>query len=150
MGFARPGFSRTGEFVSGNDRLVAGSRLLVSVCKGSECCDRGADALQAALSAGVTEEGLADRVRVARGGCWGLCNLGPNVVVRHDAAADAVEKNRFGGDATFAGKVGEYHYGAMTVERAQRVLVEHLRDGRPAGDLLTSADTRKTAVKLSK
>lgn len=120
------------------------------MCKGSECCDRGADALQTALSAGVAEEGLADRVRVTRGGCWGLCNLGPNVVVRHDAAADAVEKSRFGGDATFAGKIGEYHYGAMTVERAKRVLVEHLRDGRPAGDLLTSADARKTAVKLSK
>ena len=129
---------------------MAGSRLLVSVCKGSECCDRGADALHAALTRGVTQEGLEERVRVTRGGCWGLCNLGPNVVVRHDAAADAVEKSRFGGDATFAGKIGEYHYGAMTPEHAQRVLVEHLRDGRPAGDLLTSADARKTAVKLSK
>ena len=87
---------------------------------------------------------------MVRGGCWGLCNLGPNVVVREDAAADAVERSRFGGDATFAGKVGEYHYGSMTAERVQRVLNEHLREGRPAGDLLTSAEARKTAVKLSK
>lgn len=125
-------------------------RVLVSVCKGSECCDRGADRVHDELTKGVAALGLQEAVRVVRGGCWGLCNLGANIVVRHDAAAEAVEKNRFGGDATFAGKVGEYHYGSMTPERAKRVLEEHLRDGRPASDLLTSAEARKTAVKLSK
>lgn len=124
--------------------------MLVSVCKGSECCDRGAERLHQALADGVATRGLQESVRVVRGGCWGLCNLGPNVVVRHDAAAEAVEKSRFGGDATFAGRVGEYHYGSMTLERASRVLDEHLRDGRPASDLLTSVEARKTAVKLSK
>jgi (2Fe-2S) ferredoxin len=130
--------------------MIAGVRVLVSVCKGSECCDRGAERLHEDLTKGVAALHLEATVRVTRGGCWGLCNLGPNVVVRHDAAAEAVEKNRFGGDATFAGKVGEYHYGAMTPERVARVLEEHLRDGRPAADLLTSAEARKTAVKLSK
>lgn len=128
---------------------MAGLRVLVSVCKGSECCDRGADRLHDELAKGVIELGL-EGVRVVRGGCWGLCNLGPNIVVRHDAAGEAIEKNKFGGDATFAGKVGEYHYGSMSPERARRVLEEHLRDGRPAADLLTSADARKKAVKLSK
>jgi len=123
--------------------------VLVSVCKGSECCDRGAERLHEELATGVAKLGL-DGVRVVRGGCWGLCNLGPNVVIRRDAAADAIEKSRFGGDATFAGKVGEYHYGSLTPEKAKRILDEHLRDGRPASDLLTPAEARKTAVKLSK
>ena len=125
-------------------------RFLVSVCKGSECCDRGADALHRLLELGVAEEGIAAHVRVTRGGCWGLCNLGPNVVVRQDGAAEAIERNKFGADAAFAGKVGEYHYGGVTPERARRVLREHLRDGQAASDLASSAETRKTAVKLSK
>ena len=99
---------------------------------------------------GVAEEGIAAQVRVTRGGCWGLCNLGPNLVVRQDAAAAAIEKSKFGSDAAFAGKVGEYHYGAMTPDRVRRILREHLRDGTPAADLLTTAEARKTAVKLSK
>ena len=124
--------------------------MLVSVCKGSECCDRGADGLFDLLASGVGDAGLGARVKVTRGGCWGLCNLGPNIVVRHGAAADAVEGNRFGGDPSFAGKVGEYHYGAMDAERAARVLAEHLSRGTPASDLLTTVEDRKRAVKLSK
>ena len=133
-----------------DDGVVADRRILVSVCNGSECRDRGADALLTELGVCLPEQGVAGGVRVTRGGCWGLCNLGPNVVVRHDAAADAVEKSKFGSDATFAGKVGEYHYKTMTVEKARRVCEEHLRDGRPAADLLSTAEDRKTAVKLSK
>lgn len=122
----------------------------MSVCKGSECCDRGAEKLYELLQQGVAEECAPGTVRVTRGGCWGLCNLGPNVVVRQDAAADAIERNKFGSDAAFAGKVGEYHYGSLTPERARRILREHLRDGQAASDLASSAETRKTAVKLSR
>lgn len=129
---------------------AVGSRILVTVCKGSECRDRGADRLVADLAACLREYELDDRVRVVRGGCWGLCNLGANIVVRQDAAADAIEKNKFGGDATFAGKIGEYHYKSMTPESARRMCAEHLRDGRPSSDLLSTAEDRKSAVKLSK
>ena len=124
--------------------------LLVSICKGSECCARGADALFELIAREVEEGGAKDRVRVTRGGCWGLCNLGANVVVRQGTAALAVERNVFGGDASFAGKVGEYCYGGMTVETARRVVAEHLLGGTPARDLLLTAEMRLTAVKLSK
>src|SRR5512135_6711 len=98
--------------------------MLVSVCKGSECRARGADACFEELKKLAAPAGA--RVKVARGGCWGLCNLGANVVVRHDAAADAVEKNIFGGDASFAGKVGEFCYGSSTPESVARIADEHL------------------------
>jgi (2Fe-2S) ferredoxin len=130
--------------------MADGPRLLVSVCKGSECCARGAEALFEEIHRAVEAGGAEARVKVTRGGCWGLCNLGANVVVRQDAAALAVERNVFGGDASFAGKVGEYCYGGMTVEAAQRVVDEHLLGGRPARDLLLTAEMRLTAVKLSK
>lgn len=124
--------------------------VLVSVCKGSECCDRGADGLHEDLRARVAESGLGPRVRVTRGGCWGFCNLGPNVVVRHDAAAAAVERNTFGGDASFQGKVGEYHYAGVTAAAIERITAEHLAQGRAVTELLATPEQRKTAVKLSK
>lgn len=123
-------------------------RIVVAVCKGSECCDRGADALVGVIERAVKGEG--PRVRVTRGGCWGFCNLGANVVVREDAAALAVERNVFGGDASFTGRVGEYAYGACTAESVAKIAAEHLIAGRPVRELLLTAEARKTAVKLSK
>jgi hypothetical protein len=59
----------------------------VFVCEGRVCASNGA----AAVAAGLTDA-LASRcvgstdvpanARVRRGGCYGLCDLGPNVVVR--------------------------------------------------------------------
>ncbi len=121
--------------------------MLVSVCKGSECRARGADACFAELVRLCADE--KDRVKVTRGGCWGLCNLGANVVVRQGAAADAAERNVFG-DATFAGKVGEVCYGASTVESVGRIAREHLQQGAPVRELALTAEQRRTAVKLSK
>lgn len=125
-------------------------RVLVSVCKGSECCDRGADRLHELLQERVRAAGLGEGLRVTRGGCWGLCNLGPNVVVRQDAAVEAVERDAFGGDAAFHGKVGEYHYGAVTEAGVRRIVDEHLTGGAPVAEMLTSVEARRTAVKLSK
>jgi (2Fe-2S) ferredoxin len=123
--------------------------LLVSICRASECSARGADVLHQEIAAGVSKSGEGGRIAVARGGCWGLCNLGPNVVVRQDDAARAVEKSLFGHDATFAGKIGEYHYGACTREIARRIVDEHLLEGRPIRELLSDRATRATAKKLS-
>lgn len=130
--------------------MAALPRMLVSVCKGSECRDRGADELCERIRDAVEAAGADDRIKVTRGGCWGLCNLGANVVVRQDAAAAAVENNVFGGDASFAGRVGEFAYGAMTEQGADRVVAQHLLKGEPVRELLLTAEARKTAVKLSK
>src|SRR5579859_1015210 len=111
--------------------FVPALRLLVSVCKASECSDRGADRLFEEVRARVSESGIEDRVSVRRGGCWGLCNLGPNVVVRQGEAAAAVERDLFGHDGSFLGKVGEFHYGACTIESVRRIVAEHLLEGRP-------------------
>jgi len=124
--------------------------FLVSVCKGSECVARGSDALHAEAVACVKEQRLGDHVTVTRGGCWGLCNLGPNVVVRQDEAARAVEGALFGHDATFLGKVGEFHYGACAVETVQRIVREHLAEGHPIPELASDRALRATAKKLSK
>src|SRR5205814_4774239 len=55
--------------------------LLVAICKSSECSARGSDRLYEEIRTAVEAARVGDRVTVRRGGCWGLCNLGPNVVV---------------------------------------------------------------------
>lgn len=53
------------------------------VCQGRMCQGHGADALHRALQEyGDAHDGQSKRYRVLRGGCYGLCELCPNVVVR--------------------------------------------------------------------
>jgi (2Fe-2S) ferredoxin len=50
----------------------------VWVCQGRMCTANGSDA----VAARARELADLDRCRVLRGGCFGLCEIGPNVVVR--------------------------------------------------------------------
>ena len=62
---------------------------LISVCtnfreEGSCCAKRGSKEIVEALKEYVKKNGLKGRVRVARSGCLGLCELGPNIAVYPD------------------------------------------------------------------
>lgn len=48
------------------------------ICQGRMCTANGSDA----VAARAREIADLDRCRVLRGGCFGLCEIGPNVVVR--------------------------------------------------------------------
>ena len=55
----------------------------VSVCKGVDCRSRGSDAVWAVARQAAARLGLPpERCWLYRGGCYGLCQLGPNVVIR--------------------------------------------------------------------
>ncbi|HEY4222395.1 MAG TPA: (2Fe-2S) ferredoxin domain-containing protein [Myxococcota bacterium] len=57
----------------------------VWVCQGRMCTGNGSDAVaERARDQAASYDGgpHADRCRVLRGGCYGLCEIGPNVVVR--------------------------------------------------------------------
>ncbi len=59
---------------------------LISVCvnfreEGSCCAKRGSKEIVEALKDYVKKNGLKGRIRVARSGCLGLCEVGPNVAV---------------------------------------------------------------------
>ena len=63
----------------------------VFVCEGRVCTSNGAAVVAAGLTAALGERGdEASNARVRRGGCYGLCDLGPNVLVRRKAA-DAID-----------------------------------------------------------
>jgi (2Fe-2S) ferredoxin len=96
----------------------------VAVCKGPDCRAGGADQVYAALRARITEANLQGRCELYRGGCYGLCELGPNVVIREGTQRPKDPLSRE--DFQLTGEPGETHYGAMTEERAARVVEEHI------------------------
>jgi (2Fe-2S) ferredoxin len=83
----------------------------------------------AAAQAEVAKSGLGDRCRLERGGCYGLCNGGPNVVVRPDTGKnpDPFARDNY----RLTGAPGEVHYGATSVERMIAVLRQHIARGEP-------------------
>ncbi|MBI4178195.1 (2Fe-2S) ferredoxin domain-containing protein [bacterium] len=65
---------------------------LISVCtnfreEGSCCAKRGSKEIVESLKDHVKKSGLKGRVRVARSGCFGLCEMGPNIAVYPDGGA---------------------------------------------------------------
>lgn len=113
-------------------------RYRLAVCKGPDCRRNGADAVFATARtrvAGTPE--LAARCEVYRGGCYGFCHLGPNVVVREDVGRKRDPFSRE--DFQLMGWEGEVYYPGMTPEKMERVVAEHLGQDAPV-EALRSRD----------
>ena len=59
-------------------------RSQVLICGGTGCTSSGSKALIKEFEDRIAENGLADEVKVVRTGCFGLCALGPVVIVYPD------------------------------------------------------------------
>jgi (2Fe-2S) ferredoxin len=115
-------------------------RYRLAVCKGSDCRRGGSEAVFQAVRQAVAERRLQARCEVVRGGCYGLCHLGPNVVVREDTGR---KKDPFSPeDYQLMGWEGEVHYGHMTPERVQRVVEEHVEGGQLVAEFIPGAEPR--------
>jgi (2Fe-2S) ferredoxin len=109
-------------------------RYRLSVCKGVDCRANGSDAVFAAASEGVRSCGATERCEVYRGGCYGLCHLGPNVVVRDEVGAP---RDPFASeDFQLTYDPGETYYWKMTAEKITRVIQEHIGKGTRLDDLV--------------
>jgi len=106
----------------------------VSVCKGPDCRKGGADAVFQAAQDAVAGSDFQGRCVLYRGGCYGLCHLGPNVVVRQDVGRprDLLSKEDF----QLMGWPEETYYWAMTPQGMVRVLREHVGGGQPVAECL--------------
>lgn len=118
-------------------------RYRMAVCKGPDCRRGGSDAVFQAARAEVQERGLATRCEVYRGGCYGLCDRGPNVVVREDVGRKRDLLSRE--DYQLMGWPEEAYYGAMTPEKVRRVVAEHVVEGRPVEALFGSPEPEPEA-----
>ena len=83
-------------------------RSHVLVCGGTGCTSSGSPKIQAAFEAEIEKQGLSDEIKVVQTGCFGLCALGPVVIVYPDG--------------TF--------YSRVTEEDVAEITSEHLLKGR--------------------
>ncbi len=89
-------------------------RSHVMICGGTGCTASGSGPVAEAFEAEIDKAGLAGEVRVVRTGCFGLCELGPIVVVYPEG--------------TF--------YSRITVDDVSLIVSEHLLKGRPVAKLM--------------
>lgn len=108
-------------------------RYRMAICKGMDCKADGANELFAQAREALASRGLTARCELYRGGCYGLCHLGPNVVVRPDTGAKRDPLSRE--DFQLMGWEGEAYYARMTPEKLERVLTEHIAEDRPVPEL---------------
>ena len=83
-------------------------RSQVLICGGTGCTSSGSKQIQEAFDAAIVENGLSEEVKVVQTGCFGLCALGPVVIVYPDG--------------TF--------YSRVTAEDVKEIVSEHLLKGR--------------------
>jgi (2Fe-2S) ferredoxin len=61
-------------------------RSHVLVCGGTGCTSSGSEQIIKTFESEIEKSGLSDEVKVVRTGCFGLCELGPVVVVYPEGA----------------------------------------------------------------
>ena len=89
-------------------------RSHVMVCGGTGCTSSGSDKIAKAFEDEIRATGLQDEVCVVRTGCFGLCALGPIVVIYPEGS----------------------FYSMVKEENVKEIVDEHLLKGRPVTRLL--------------
>ena len=99
-------------------------RSHVMICGGSGCTASGSKALQEAMEKELVAKDLQDEVKVVQTGCFGLCELGPIMVVYP----------------------GDVFYSRVTVDDIPEIVEEHLLKGRIVERLVHEDEVLKEQV----
>ena len=91
-----------------------GYRKQVLVCGGTGCTSSGSKKVIVALEKALKANGLEKEILVVRTGCFGLCSLGPIMIVYPEGA----------------------FYSQATPEGVERIVKEHLKEGKVVKELL--------------
>ena len=83
-------------------------RAHVLICGGTGCTSSGSKTIQKSFEDALVANGLSEEVKIVQTGCFGLCALGPVVIVHPDG--------------TF--------YSRVTAEDVEEIVKEHLLKGR--------------------
>ena len=100
-------------------------RSHVLVCGGTGCTSSNSQAIIEALEAQIAEKGLTEEIKVIRTGCFGLCALGPIMIVYPEGS----------------------FYSQVKVEDIPEIVEEHLLKGRIVTRLLYDETVTETEVK---
>ena len=98
------------------------------------CTAHGAERLKEQVLALLDGRDDGERVRVLRGGCFGLCEMSANVVVRRWASKGRLPDPSVD-RLTVTGRANEVVYSRVQPEDVARVLSAHLDDDQPADEL---------------
>ena len=91
-----------------------GYRKQVLVCGGTGCTSSGSKKVIDALEKALKANGIEKEILVVRTGCFGLCSLGPIMIVYPEGA----------------------FYSQATPEGVERIVKEHLKEGKVVKELL--------------
>lgn len=100
-------------------------RSHVLVCGGTGCTSSNSAAIIEALEAQIAEKGLSEEIKVIRTGCFGLCALGPIMIVYPEGS----------------------FYSQVKVEDIPEIVEEHLLKGRIVTRLLYNETVTKEKIK---
>lgn len=100
-------------------------RKHVLICGGTGCTSSGSAAIEAALNEEIEKNGIASEIKVVKTGCFGLCALGPIMIVYPEG--------------TF--------YSRITAENVPQIVKEHLVEGNPVTSLLYEETVTDDGVK---
>ncbi|MBQ3053554.1 MAG: NADH-quinone oxidoreductase subunit NuoF [Clostridia bacterium] len=100
-------------------------RSHVLICGGTGCTSSGSNKIHEEFDKLLAEKGLENEVKVVQTGCFGLCALGPIVVVYPEGA----------------------FYSLVKVEDVSEIVEEHLLKGRIVDRLLYREDEKSNEVK---
>ena len=99
-------------------------RSHIMVCAGTGCSSSNSPAIIAAFEKELAEHNLQDEVKVVQTGCFGLCAMGPVVLIYPEGA----------------------FYTHVTPEDTQEIVAEHIVKGRIVERLLHRENDSKTTV----
>ncbi len=97
-----------------------GFKRRIHVCGGTGCTSSGSPKLITRLEAEIKAAGLENEVEIVKTGCFGLCALGPIVIVHPE--------NSF--------------YSRVSEDDIPRIVNEHLKGGTPVKELLYEETTK--------
>ena len=100
-------------------------RSHVLVCGGTGCTSSGSEKLITEFNTQLEKAGIQNEVSVVRTGCFGLCALGPIVIVYPEGS----------------------FYSRVKVEDVETIVQEHLLKGRIVKDLLYDESMDKDEIK---
>ena len=102
-------------------------RAHVLICGGTGCTSSGSKSIQVAFEKNIEAAGLSEEVKLVQTGCFGLCALGPVVIVYPDG--------------TF--------YSRVTTDDVKEIVEEHLLKGRPVERLVYNDTGAKEVVEAA-
>ena len=102
-------------------------RSHVMICGGTGCTSSGSDKVADAFKTAISAQGLSDEINIVRTGCFGLCSVGPIVIIYPEGSC----------------------YSMVNPDDVPEIVEEHLLKGRPVTRLLFHETiTEESIVKL--